>query len=191
MNAPSLASAHAPRRYTRTAMLLHWVLGLALIGLFGVGLYMADLPFSPLRLKLYNWHKWAGVSLLALSTLRLVWRATHRPPPLPAAMEQAMPAWQKIAHHATHHLLYVLFLAVPLIGWAYSSAAGFPIVFLGLWQLPDFVPVSKDLAEAIKPWHQYTAFAMAALVVVHVAAALKHQFIDRDGLLGRMLPGAR
>lgn len=172
-------------------MLLHWVLGLALIGLFGVGIYMAGLPFSPQRLKLYNWHKWAGVTLLMLSVLRLAWRLSHRPPALPRAVEKSMPGWQKLAHHGTHHLLYVLFFAVPLVGWAYSSAAGFPIVFLGLWQLPDFVPVSKDLAEAIKPWHQYTAFAMAGLVVLHVAAALKHQFIDRDGLIGRMLPGPR
>ncbi|MFY3385263.1 cytochrome b [Paracidovorax sp. MALMAid1276] len=176
----------APGRYTRTAMAMHWVLGLALIGLFGVGLYMTGLPFSPQRLKLYNWHKWAGVTLLALSALRLLWRLTHRPPALPAAMAQAMPGWQKLAHHGTHGLLYVLFFAVPLIGWAYSSAAGFPIVFLGVWPLPDFVPVSKELAEAIKPWHQYTAFAMAGLVVLHVAAALKHQLIDRDGLLQRM-----
>ncbi|MBD9395475.1 cytochrome b [Acidovorax sp. ACV01] len=178
-----------PRRYTRTAMLLHWVLGLALIGLFGVGIYMTGLPFSPQRLKLYNWHKWAGVTLLVLSVLRLLWRATHRPPALPPAIKKAMPGWQKLAHHATHGLLYALFFAVPLIGWAYSSAAGFPIVFLGLWQLPDFVPVSKELAEAIKPWHQITAFAMAGLVVLHIAGALKHQIVDRDGLLSRMLPG--
>ena len=172
-------------------MLLHWVLAIALIAIFGLGLYMTGLPFSPQRLKLYNWHKWAGVTILALSVLRLVWRITHRPPALPRAMERAMPVWQKAAHHATHHLLYVLFFAVPLIGWAYRSAAGFPIVFLGLWQLPDFVPVSKELAEAIKPWHELSAYAMAGLVVVHVAAALKHQFIDRDGLLQRMLPGKR
>ena len=189
MNPPATATAAAPRRYTRTAMLFHWVLGLALIGLFGVGLYMADLPFSPQRLKLYNWHKWAGVTLLALAVLRVLWRLSHRPPALPAAMVRAMPRWQTLAHHATHGLLYALFFAVPLIGWAYSSAAGFPIVFLGLWQLPDFVPVSKDLAESIKPWHQYSAFAMAGLVVLHVAAALKHQFIDRDDLIARMLPG--
>lgn len=180
-----------PARYSGIAMLLHWVLGLGLIAIFALGVYMADLPFSPQRLKLYNWHKWAGVTILALSLLRLIWRITHRPPALPQAMEEAMPAWQKMAHHATHHLLYVLFFAVPLIGWAYSSAAGFPIVFLGLWQLPDFVPVSKELAEAIKPWHEISAFAMAALVVLHVAAALKHQIIDRDGLLERMLPGPR
>lgn len=182
-------STARPLRYTRTAMLLHWVLGLALVGLFCVGLYMTGLPFSPQRLKLYNWHKWAGISLLVLSLVRLLWRATHRPPALPSSVVQSMPVWQRAAHQGTHVLLYLLFFAVPLIGWAYSSAAGFPIVFLGLWQLPDFVPVSKELAEAIKPWHQYSAYALAGLVVLHVAAVVKHQFVDRDGLLARMLPG--
>lgn len=176
-------------RYSTTAMTLHWLLAAALVGIFAVGLYMTSLPFSPARLKLYNWHKWAGVSILALSALRLLWRITHRPPALPAAVQAAMPGWQHAAHHATHHLLYVLFFAVPLLGWAYSSAAGFPIVFLGLLQLPDFVPVSPALAEAIKPWHWISAYALAALVVLHVAAALKHHLIDRDGLLSRMLPG--
>lgn len=176
-------------RYSLTAMLLHWVLGAALVAIFALGLYMADLPFSPQRLKLYSWHKWAGVTVLALAVVRLVWRITHRPPALPRAMEAAMPAWQKVAHHGTHHALYLLFFAVPLIGWAYSSAAGFPVVFLGLVQLPDFVPADKALAALIKPWHEISAFAMAALVVLHVAAALKHQLIDRDNLIARMLPG--
>jgi cytochrome b561 len=189
MTVSASSSTGAPRRYTTTAILLHWVLGLSLIALFGVGLYMTGLPFSPARLKLYNWHKWAGVTLLALAVLRLAWRLTHRPPALPTAITQDMPRWQHLAHHGTHHLLYLLFFAVPLIGWAYSSAAGFPIVFLGQWPLPDLLPVNRALAEAIKPWHQYSAFAMAGLVVLHIAAALKHQFIDRDGLLRRMLPG--
>ena len=170
-------------RYSAIAMLLHWVLGLAIIGSFAMGLYMTDLPFSPQRLKLYNWHKWAGVTILTLSALRLLWRLTHRPPADPP-----MPAWQRLAAHATHYGLYVLFFAVPLVGWAYSSAAGFPIVWFGVLPLPDFVPVDKALAEAIKPWHAWLAYAMAALVLMHVAAALKHQFIDRDGLLSRMWP---
>ena len=189
MPTPTPSPSDRPRRYTRTAMLLHWVLGLALVGIFGVGLYMADLPFSPQRLKLYNWHKWAGVTLLALSLLRLIWRVTHRPPPLGANVLTAMPAWQKVAHHGTHHALYALFFAVPLLGWAYSSAAGFPIVLFGSWPLPDFVPVSQALADVLKPLHKLSAFALAALVIVHVAAALNHQWIDRDGLLSRMLPG--
>ena len=176
-------------RYSTTAIALHWVLGLGLVGMFALGVYMHELPFSPWRLKLYNWHKWAGVTILALSALRLVWRLTHRPPALPAAMEAAMPAWQRAAHHATHHALYALFFVVPVVGWAYSSAAGFPIVLFGVLPLPDFVPVDKALAELIKPWHEITALALAGLVVLHVAAALKHQLIDRDGLLTRMWPG--
>ena len=100
-----------------------------------------------------------------------------------------MPAWQRMAHHATHHGLYALFFAVPLLGWAYSSAAGFPIVLFGLWQLPDFVPVSESLSDVLKELHEISAFAMAALVLLHIGGALKHHFIDRDGLLQRMRPG--
>jgi cytochrome b561 len=172
--------------YTTPAMALHWLMALALPVSFAVGLYMADLPFSPLSLKLFNWHKWAGVTLLALAIARLLWRATHRPPP-----ELPMPAWQARAAHWTHRALYLLFFAVPLVGWAYSSAAGFPVVWFGVLPLPDFVPVDKNLAEAIKPWHGTLAWALAALAVLHVAAALKHHFADRDGLLARMLPNGR
>jgi cytochrome b561 len=183
-------NATAPR-YTATAMALHWLLGAMLVGLFVVGLYMTSLPFSPQRLKLYNWHKWAGVMVLTFSFVRLMWRLTHRPPALPATVTAAMPAWQHWAHHGTHGALYLLFFAVPLLGWAYSSAAGFPIVLFGALPLPDFVAVNKPFSETLKLAHHYAAYALAALVLLHVAAALKHQFVDRDGLIGRMMPGRR
>lgn len=170
-------------RYSLPAIALHWLLALMILGTLAFGAYMTDLPFSPQRLKLYNWHKWAGVTILALTALRLLWRLTHRPPEPPA-----MPAWQAAAYRATHGLMYGLFFAIPLLGWAYSSAAGFPIVWFGVLPLPDFVPVDKELAEAIKPWHGRLAGLLAALVALHVAAALKHHFIDRDGLLSRMRP---
>src|SRR5574343_1584326 len=181
--------SRSPARYTPTAMALHWGLAVMLIGIFAVGWYMTGLPFSPQRLKLYHWHKWAGVVILGLSALRLAWRLTHRPPALPLALSAATPRWQHLAHHGTHGALYALFFTVPLLGWAYSSAAGFSIVLFGLWPLPDFVAADKALAEAIKPWHAVAAYTLAALVVLHVAAAIKHQLIDRDGLLQRMLPG--
>ena len=171
-------------RYTGLAIALHWLLALAIVVSFSVGVYMGALPISPQRLKLYNWHKWAGICILALSALRLLWRLTHRPP-----ADVPMPAWQQRASHAAHGLLYVLFFAVPLAGWAYSSAAGFPIVVFGVLPLPDFVSPDKALAEAIKPLHATLAFVLAGVVVLHVAAALKHHFIDRDGLLDRMRPG--
>jgi cytochrome b561 len=177
-----------PSRYTLTAIVLHWLLGAALLGVIAVGWYMADLPFSPQRLKLYNWHKWAGITILVLSAARLLWRFTHRPPDLPAAIQDAMPRWQTVAFHATHHGLYALFFVVPLLGWAYSSAAGFPIVVFGVLPLPDLLSPDKALAEAIKPWHGYAAYLLLALIAAHVGAAIKHHFIDRDGLIGRMLP---
>lgn len=168
-------------RYTRTAMLLHWLLALAIVASFVVGLQMVDMKMSVFRLKLYNWHKWAGICILVLSAARLLWRLSHRPPPTPP-----MPVWQRRAAHATHLLLYALFFATPLLGWAYSSAAGFPVVVFGVLPLPDWVSPSKELAALIKPWHGWAAKAMAVLVLLHVAGALKHQFVDRDGLLRRM-----
>ncbi len=180
---PGMSPPDSPSRYTGTAIVLHWLLALLIAGTFALGVYMHELPFSPARLKYYSWHKWAGVTILALSFLRLAWRLTHKPP-----ADLPMPGWQATAAHATHHLLYALFFIVPLVGWAYSSAAGFPIVWFGVLPLPDFVPVDKALAEAIKPWHERTAMLMAALVLLHVAGAIKHQLIDRDGLIDRMRP---
>ncbi len=184
-----MQSAPAEARYHPVSMALHWILALALASIFAVGLYMADLPFSPQRLKLYNWHKWAGVFILLLSVVRLATRLVKRPPALPVAIASAMPGWQTRAYHATHGMLYALFFAVPLLGWAYSSAAGFPIVLLGVLPLPDLVEANKTLAETIKPWHAYSAYALAGIAALHVAAALKHHVVDRDGLLLRMLPG--
>lgn len=183
--------AAQPTRYSMVAIVLHWLLALMILAMFAVGLYMTDLPFSPQRLTLYNWHKWAGVTFLTLTLLRLVWRMTHRPPALPVAVTRTMPGWQHRAYHATHHLMYLLFFAVPLVGWAYSSAAGFPIVWFGQMPLPDLLPVNKELAELIKPLHKYLALALMALAGLHIAAASKHQLVDRDGLLVRMLPGSR
>ena len=176
-------------RYGTVAITFHWLLALAIIGSLGMGFYMSDLPFSPLRLKLFNWHKWAGITILALSAARALWRLTHRPPPLPDAVLAAMPVWQRHAHRATHGLLYGLFFAVPLSGWAYTSAAGFPVVWFGVLALPDWVAVDRPLADAVlKPLHHLLAFALAALLVLHVAATLKHQFVDRDGLFWRIWP---
>ena len=176
-------------RYGAVAIGFHWLLALMIIGSLGVGLYMSDLPFSPLRLKLYNWHKWAGITILMLSALRLLWRLLHRPPVLPPNVLWAMPQWQQYAHTATHAALYLLFFAVPLTGWAYSSAAGFPVVWFGVLPLPDWVSVNKPLADAfLKPLHATCALTLGALVLLHIAATLKHQWLDHDGLFWRMWP---
>jgi len=171
-------------RYTTTAIALHWLMALAILGNFCLGVYMADLHMSMTRLRLFNYHKWTGATILLLAALRLLWRLTHRPP-----AELPAPRWQHSAASLVHWALYGLFFAVPLVGWAYSSAAGFPLAPFGLVQLPDFVPKDQALAHAIKPWHGGLAWTLVVLVCLHVAAVGKHMIIDRDGLLRRMMPG--
>lgn len=178
----SIAGLHR-LRYTNTAIALHWLLALLIVGNLALGLYMSGLGFSMTRLKLYNWHKWAGMMILGLSALRLLWRLTHRPPAQPS-----LPRWQELAANGTHRLLYALFFAVPLAGWAYSSASGFPVVVFGVFPLPDWVVVDRELAAQLKPIHKWLALSLAALALLHVAAALKHQWLDHDGLLRRMWP---
>jgi cytochrome b561 len=175
-------SAH---RYTRLAIGLHWLMALAIIIGFGMGLYMVDLSFSPQKLKLYSWHKWLGVTIFALAAVRLLWRLTHPAPELPSHM----PLWQRVSAHATHVLLYGFFFAIPLTGWLFSSASGFQTVYFGVLPLPDLIDKNRELADTLKWIHKYCAYALAALVALHIAAALKHHFLDRDGLLKRMLPG--
>lgn len=188
MPSTSLAAGSRGLRYDPLAIALHWLLAVLIVASFGVGLYMTGLPFSPLRLKVYNWHKWAGVTILALSALRLLWRLGHRPPALPPGMS----GLQKAGSRVSHTLMYLLFFAVPLSGWAYSSAMGMPVSWFGMLALPDFVPADHDFAEAVlQPLHRNCAFALAGVMLLHVAAALKHHWIDRDGLLKRMWPGPR
>ena len=179
---PKLSSCNG--RYTLPTIAFHWFLALLITGSFVFGLYMVDLPFSPARLKQYNWHKWAGITILTLSALRLLWRLGHRPP-IP---DSRTPTWQVKIAQATHAMLYALFFAAPLAGWAYSSAAGFPVVYLGLFQLPDWVAHGPELAASLKLTHRVLTYSLAALGVLHVAAALKHPWMDRDRLLARMNP---
>src|SRR5664279_1271382 len=175
----------AESAYGVVAIVLHWLLAVLIVAAFFIGLSMVDLPFSPQRFRLFNWHKWLGIAVLLLSAARLLWRAAgHASPPVPAVM----PAWQMSAYRGTHALFYVLFFVVPLLGWAYTSAVGVPVVFLGVLPLPDFVPRDKALGDVMKALHEIASWGLAALVALHVAAALKHHYLERDGLLVRMWP---
>lgn len=180
-----------PARYDGTAIALHWLAAMLIACGFGLGLVMTGLPVSPLRLRLFNWHKWIGVTVLLVSLLRLAWRASHRPPALAPQLLAALPRWRLVAYRATHRLLYLLFLALPLSGWAYSSATGFPVVWFGVLALPDFVAPDKALADILRTLHHGLAYALGGLVLLHVAAALEHGFVERDGLLARMWPARR
>ena len=171
------------RHFTRTAIILHWVTALIIAGAFPVGLLMGDMPISPLRIKVFVWHKWAGITVLLLSSLRLMWRASHPAPPAPASM----PGWQHRASQAVQWATYGLLFIVPLTGWMYSSAAGYGVLYLNLIKLPDLVAKNKELADQLKDLHETLNWALFSLVALHAAAALKHHFIDRDTVLLRML----
>ena len=188
-------------RYTRTAMGLHWIMALLIFAGFGLGLTMVDMGFSPQKLKFYSWHKWIGITIFTLVAIRLYWRLTHAAPALPASM----PNWQQQVAHVSHVLMYVLFFAIPLSGWLFSSSKGIQTVYLGLIPLPDLL--TKDMGEIVlaatdpeKPFvlsdlirlfHKSLNYLLGALVLMHIAAALKHYFIDRDDILGRMIPGLK
>jgi cytochrome b561 len=177
---------HATRAapgYTRTAIALHWLVAVLILGAFALGLYMVELELSPTKLKLYSWHKWLGVTIWMIAVVRLFWRLTHRPPPLPA-----LPTWQRIAASTTHVLLYVLVLAIPISGWLFSSASGFPVVYFGVLPLPDLVGKDKELAKLLQSVHATLNYTLMAIIVVHAAAAIKHHFVDRDVVFYRMLP---
>lgn len=171
-------------RYTGTAIGLHWIVVALIVAAWALGLTMVDLPLSPQKLKTYSWHKWTGVTIFLLTLARLAWRAAHRPPALPSTM----PAWQKRAAAASHALLYALLLAIPLSGWLFSSASGVPVVYLGLVQLPDLVGRDKALAVLLKQVHVILNWTLLVTLCIHVSAALKHHFVNRDDVLARMLP---
>lgn len=173
-----------PHAYTRTAIALHWLTAVLILAALPLGLTMTEMPLSPQKLKFYAWHKWLGVTVFLLVVLRLAWRATHRPPPLPASV----PAWQRSAANVTHWLLYALMLAIPLSGWLMSSAKGFQTVYLGLVPIPDLLAKDEALGESLATLHAVLAYSLMVLLTVHVAAAVKHHWVDRDEVLGRLLP---
>lgn len=170
-----------PTHYSRTAVVLHWLMALLLTAGFTLGATMTDLHMSPRKLRLFAYHKWIGITVLGLVAIRLIWRLMHRPPP-----DEPMPPWQRVAAHATHWLLYILMIATPLCGWLYSSATGYPVVYLKIWQLPDLVQKNKPLADVLVQVHATLAWTLLWVVVLHLTAALKHHFFDRDATLRRM-----
>ena len=169
-------------KYTGTAITLHWLMALLIILGFLVGLYVADLALSPQKLRILAWHKWSGVTVFLLLVLRILWRLAHRAPPLPASMSALM----KRLSALTHLAIYLLMAAVPVVGWLHSSAAGVSVVYFNLVPLPDLVGKDKALSHLFGEIHETLAWSLMGLVALHVAAALKHQLVDRDNLLQRM-----
>ena len=172
-------------RYPLPAILMHWLVAALIVCAFALGVTMVDIPgITPTKLKYFSWHKWLGVTVLGVACLRLLWRLTHPAP----AYTVAMPAWQERTAHVVQILLYLLIFAIPVSGYLYSLAAGVPVVYLGVVPLPVLMAPTPEWKPILKALHYWLNMSLLALVVLHVLAALKHQFIDRDGLLKRMLP---
>jgi cytochrome b561 len=163
--------------------LFHWGMLLLFIGIVPLGFYMTDLPLGPGKLKVYALHKSIGLTLLGLAALRLAWRlGERRPAPAP------MPAWQERAAGATHVLLYALMFVIPLSGWLFNSAAGFPLQWFHLFNLPALAAADPALKQTARAVHATGVFTLIAVVALHAAAALKHHFVDHDRTLAAMLP---
>jgi len=187
------------QKYTRVAVLLHWLIALLILTNVVLGLTAALLPDGALsdtaiRL-LIDTHKSIGITVLGLAILRVLWRFTHRPPPLPAEF----PGWERAAAHAAHVALYVLIFAMPLTGWLHDSAwvaaASHPMYLYGLvpWPRVGFImnldPATKEqLHNQFGALHTACSYALYGVLALHVAGALKHQWIDRHSVIRRMMP---
>lgn len=179
------ASIHSAR-YSRGAIALHWIIALLIVLNFALAWIAEDLPKPDEALMMAN-HKAVGITILGLTVVRIGWKLGHKSPPL----IETLKAWEAALAKVTHVLLYALMLAIPLAGWGLSSAfsKGKPVSIFGLFEMPA-LPVGSDKPTIgmFHELHEITASLMIALFVIHVAAALKHQWIDRDGSMRRMLP---
>ncbi|MBT0667296.1 cytochrome b [Novosphingobium profundi] len=181
-----------PTRYSFVAMVLHWTIALMILINLYLGWRMGTLE-GLAQFDAFQLHKSFGITVLVLSFVRLAWRLTHRPPSLP----EGMGAFERFAASATHAFFYALMIGMPLTGWVLVSTSALNIPTL-LWHtipwphigvLHDLPAAPKTAVEGGASWiHVSLAFGGSALIALHVAAALKHQFLNRDGVLGRMVP---
>jgi cytochrome b561 len=168
--------------YSVPARVLHWLAAIAIVIAFFIGLTMLRVASGPTQDSLFFWHESLGTTVLALTALRLAWRAISPAPPLPLTV----PGWIRTAAPASHRLLYALMLLQPIIGWLGASAFGAVVNVFGLFDLPVLLPQDKGLAALIFLIHRIGAFALAGLVTLHVSGALFHLVVRRDGVFRRM-----
>lgn len=161
---------------------IHWLMALLIIGLLAIGLYMTRIGISTQKLELYGLHKEFGILVLLLVIVRLIWRIENITPSLDSLIYL-----EKLAARSMHVAFYIFMFLLPLTGWAMSSAAGLPVSFFGLFVLPDLVHPNEHLQQLLAKIHEWLAYGLILAISGHVAAALKHHFIDKDTILKRML----
>ncbi|MCX7033350.1 MAG: cytochrome b [Arenimonas sp.] len=171
-------------RWGGVSITLHWLTALMILGLVVVGFLMQELANSPTKIQVYGLHKSIGLTVLALTVARLLWRLfAGVPQPVPGT-----PRWQAWASGATHGALYLVLLAMPVSGWLYNSASGFPLKWFGLFALPKLSGYDADVKAFALAAHETLFLVLAAIVTLHALAAFKHHYFDRDRTLARMLP---
>ncbi|MFI5019757.1 MAG: cytochrome b [Dongiales bacterium] len=169
--------------YSLPARVAHWLTAVLVIVAFFVGLTMLRVGQGELQNQLFDLHRSLGATVLALAALRLLWRLGHPAPPLPPDT----PGWIKVSAWLSHRLLYAFLLILPIIGWLGSSAFGAPVHFYGLFDLPALIGPDKSLAHILFTIHIWGAFALAALVLLHIGAAFYHLLVRRDSVFRRMV----
>jgi cytochrome b561 len=173
------------QRFTVLQRLLHWVMAVCILAMLFIGVGMQS-TVMPKYLTLVSIHKPLGITILVLALVRLAVRLRYGAPALPADLPQPM----KLAAVASHYALYALMIAMPLLGWAMLSAADYPVVLYSGWHLPLLLPQSDSLHTLLWNAHFYLAFAFFALILLHVAAALFHALVRRDGVFQTMASAA-
>jgi cytochrome b561 len=172
--------------YSRVAILLHWMIGVLMIGNLVGGLTHDWVPKESMALVM-SIHKATGITILLLSFARLAWRLAHRPPPLATTLKR----WEIGLAHATHWIFYVMMIVLPMTGWLMTSAGSrkWPLSWFGLFDIP-FLPVAQDkgFANSMAYAHVIGGYLMVGLIAMHIAAAIKHHAFDRDNTVERMLP---
>jgi cytochrome b561 len=176
-----------PARYGVSAQLFHWVIAALIVTQFVLARLSWDLPLGARKLALLARHKSVGMTILMLAILRLAWRLRHSAPPLPPAMRR----FERRAARATHALFYALLFAMPLTGWMMSSAKNYSVSWFGLFTWPNLIGKNEHAFNFLRFTHDLLSYLLFAIAVLHILAALKHHFWDRDDVLVRMLPFTR
>ena len=166
------------------AQFLHWLVVAAILLQFVWAWRIDETDSVRQEFALVNQHKSIGMTVLALAVLRLLWRLGSRKPSPPAAIA----GWERFAAAVSHWTLYALIFAIPLSGWAYTSAAGYGAEFFGLVDIPDFVPAGEELEARFRDVHELLVRLLLAVTALHAGAALRHHFLLRDDVLKRMVP---
>jgi len=185
MSQASQTSASAIPAYTVTARVLHWIIAALVLTMIPLGIVIANEWGGPVQQPLYNLHKSVGALILPLVVVRLIWRLTHPPLPLPADIHPL----QQFAAHATHWTLYGLLLVQPTVGWVATSAYPAPLPVFGLFELPHIWPENRPLSERLFVVHRILGIVIAAVALLHIGAAMHHHFLRKDRVLMRMVTG--